>query len=207
MHNRRLSRRARVYERRRRLVRCAAAERVPRGKCGVKVVSGLGGECHNDYCFGTFVCSTDKGSAVCNAPQLNECELCGGPAVPNLGTVCTASAGCAGRLACNAGGTNSLCDCSVNICNDGTTIRDIVPPDVGDLVITEVMPSPPSKVSDTVGGVISEVRVMKDVDLNNLASIAPATPRTPNGHVAPTTACTSMRALRSCLRSRSDCRR
>ncbi len=148
-------------------VSCVALPPNECGRCGGPAVSGLGGDCHNDVCSGTFVCSTDKSSAICSAPLQNECELCGGPAVPNLGDLCTASAGCAGRLACNASGLGSVCDCSANICNDGTTIRNIVPPDVGDLVITEVMPSP-AKVSDTVGEWF-EVRVMKDVDLNNLA--------------------------------------
>lgn len=52
-------------------------------------------------------------------------------------------------------------------CNDGGTMRPTVPPQVGDLTITEVMPSP-SAVSDTVGEWF-EVLVNRDVDLNDLA--------------------------------------
>ncbi len=51
-------------------------------------------------------------------------------------------------------------------CLDGTTSRPVVYPDVGDLVITEVMPSP-SAVSDTTGEWI-EVLATTDVDLNGL---------------------------------------
>jgi len=147
-------------------VRCIALPENECGLCGGPPVSGLGSECNNDVCTGVLVCSMDKQAPVCNAPGQNECELCGGPAVPNLGTVCMASAGCAGRLVCNPSGTSSLCDCGANLCNDAGTIRDIVAPAAGDLVITEVMPSP-AQVSDTVGEWF-EVRVMRDVDLNNL---------------------------------------
>lgn len=51
-------------------------------------------------------------------------------------------------------------------CNDNGTMRATVPPAPGDLVITEVMPSP-SKVSDTTGEWF-EVLATKDVDLNGL---------------------------------------
>jgi hypothetical protein len=51
-------------------------------------------------------------------------------------------------------------------CNDGGTMRPTVPPGPGDLVITEIMPSP-SKVSDTTGEWF-EVLATKDVDLNGL---------------------------------------
>jgi hypothetical protein len=77
-----------------------------------------------------------------------------------------AASNCAGRLACNAAGTGSFCDCSANICNDGGTIRPIVAPDAGDLVITEVMPSP-SKVNDATGEWF-EAKVIHDVDLNGV---------------------------------------
>ena len=147
-------------------VRCIALPENECGLCGGPPVSGLGGTCNNDVCTGTLVCDTDKMSATCNAPQLNECEVCGGPAVADLGMVCTASAGCAGTRVCNATGTNSVCDCSANICNDGGTIRSVVSPLMGDLVITEVMPSP-AQVGDAAGEWF-EVRVLKDIDLNNL---------------------------------------
>ena len=51
-------------------------------------------------------------------------------------------------------------------CLDGATSRPVVYPDVGDLVITEVMPSP-SAVSDTTGEWF-EVLATTDVDLNGL---------------------------------------
>lgn len=60
-------------------------------------------------------------------------------------------------------------DCTpviVGQCSDGGTMRDTVPPAPGDLVITEVMPSP-STVSDTVGEWF-EARAMKDLDLNGI---------------------------------------
>jgi hypothetical protein len=61
-------------------------------------------------------------------------------------------------------------DCEVVVpgqCNDNGTMRATVPPQVGDLTITEVMPSP-TAASDTVGEWI-EVLVNRDVDINNLA--------------------------------------
>jgi hypothetical protein len=51
-------------------------------------------------------------------------------------------------------------------CNDGGTLRDAVAPREGDLVITEVMPSP-NKASDATGEWF-EARVMADVDLNGV---------------------------------------
>lgn len=51
-------------------------------------------------------------------------------------------------------------------CSDGGTMRPAIPPDVGDLVITELMPRP-STVSATVGQWF-EVRALKDVDLNGI---------------------------------------
>jgi hypothetical protein len=51
-------------------------------------------------------------------------------------------------------------------CLDGTTSRPVLYPDVGDLVITEVMPSP-NAVSDTTGEWF-EVLATTDVDLNGL---------------------------------------
>lgn len=51
-------------------------------------------------------------------------------------------------------------------CSDAGTMRPAVAPDVGDLVITEVMPKP-AAVSATVGQWF-EVRAMKSVDLNGV---------------------------------------
>ncbi len=51
-------------------------------------------------------------------------------------------------------------------CNDSGTMRDVVAPVIGDLVITELMPSP-SKVPDAVGEWF-EAAVIHDVDLNGL---------------------------------------
>jgi hypothetical protein len=66
------------------------------------------------------------------------------------------------------GGPNQ--DCMVVMpgqCDDNGTMRATVPPEVGDLTITEVLPSPQA-VSDTVGEWF-EVLVNRDVDINNLA--------------------------------------
>lgn len=54
----------------------------------------------------------------------------------------------------------------VGQCNDGGTLRDAVAPGPGDLVITEVMPSP-SKAGDATGEWF-EVKVRADVDLNGV---------------------------------------
>jgi hypothetical protein len=51
-------------------------------------------------------------------------------------------------------------------CNDGGTMRSAVPPGPGDLVITEIMPSP-AKVADSAGEWF-EARAMADVDLNGV---------------------------------------
>jgi hypothetical protein len=60
-------------------------------------------------------------------------------------------------------------DCTpviVGKCNEGGELRETVGPGPGDLVITEVMPSP-SSVSDTAGEWF-EARAMKDLDLNGI---------------------------------------
>jgi hypothetical protein len=54
----------------------------------------------------------------------------------------------------------------VGQCNDRGTLRDAVAPGVGDLVITEVMPSP-AKVSDATGEWF-EALALADVDLNGI---------------------------------------
>ena len=51
-------------------------------------------------------------------------------------------------------------------CKDGDSVREIVPPQAGDLVITEFM-ADPTKVADTAGEWF-EVYVNRDVDLNGL---------------------------------------
>lgn len=51
-------------------------------------------------------------------------------------------------------------------CTDGNGMRAVVTPNVGDLVITEVMPGP-SKVSDTAGEWF-EIKAIKDIDLNGI---------------------------------------
>ena len=53
-----------------------------------------------------------------------------------------------------------------NQCSDGGTLRDLVPPAVGDLIITEYMANP-NKVNDAVGEWF-EVFVTRNVDLNGL---------------------------------------
>jgi hypothetical protein len=60
-------------------------------------------------------------------------------------------------------------DCEVitpGTCNDGGTPRATVPPAPGDLVITEIMPSPDA--SEDALGEWFEVRAMTDVDLNGV---------------------------------------
>lgn len=51
-------------------------------------------------------------------------------------------------------------------CNDNGTMRPVVSPEIGDVVITEVMPNP-AAVSDTVGEWV-EVYALADIDLNGL---------------------------------------
>jgi hypothetical protein len=69
----------------------------------------------------------------------------------------------------NFGTPGSENDCTPVVmgqCSDASGMRDVVPPGVGDLVITEVMPNPQA-VSDTVGEWF-EVKAMNDVDLNGV---------------------------------------
>ncbi len=71
------------------------------------------------------------------------------------------------------GGPNQ--DCMVvqpGLCDDGGTMRPTVPPQVGDLTITEIMPDPTAAGDAT--GEWFEVRVNRDVDINDLG-IARAT--------------------------------
>jgi len=145
---------------------CIAERENACGLCGGPDITGLGGECVANGCTGSLVCTADEMGTECAAPVQNACGVCGGAAVSGLGDVCMATAGCAGRLACDTAGTAAVCDCSVNICNDNGTIRPVRSPETGDLVITEIMPSP-SKVSDTVGEWF-EIEVLTDIDLNNL---------------------------------------
>lgn len=64
------------------------------------------------------------------------------------------------------GGENDCTPPVTGQCSDGATMREIVQPATGDLVITEVMPSP-THVPDLVGEWF-EVKATKDVDLNGL---------------------------------------
>ncbi|MBV8755795.1 MAG: lamin tail domain-containing protein [Deltaproteobacteria bacterium] len=64
------------------------------------------------------------------------------------------------------GGENDCTPPVLGACSDGATMREIVQPAPGDLVITEVMPSP-TRVPDIVGEWF-EVVAKKDVDLNGL---------------------------------------
>jgi Lamin Tail Domain len=69
----------------------------------------------------------------------------------------------------NFGTPGSANDCqpvAVGRCHEGGTLRPVVTPGPGDLVITEVMPSP-SKVSDPTGEWF-EAKVLRDVDLNGI---------------------------------------
>jgi hypothetical protein len=69
----------------------------------------------------------------------------------------------------NFGTPGSDNDCTpivIGQCNDGGTMRDVVSPAPGELVITEVMPNP-AAVSDTTGEYF-EARASVDVDLNGI---------------------------------------
>ena len=70
----------------------------------------------------------------------------------------------------NFGTPGSSNDCTPLVagrCDDDGTMRDVVAPAPGDLVITEVMPSP-TRVADATGEWF-EARAMADVDLNGVA--------------------------------------
>jgi hypothetical protein len=92
----------------------------------------------------------------------------------------------------NFGTPGSDNDCTplvMGACSDNGTMRDVVTPAPGDLVITEVMPNP-AKVSDTIGEWF-EVKAIRDVDLNGVGldragdSSAPDVINSPNCvHVA-----------------------
>lgn len=82
-------------------------------------------------------------------------------------------------------------DCMVVLpgqCDDNGTMRPTVPPQVGDLAITEVMPDPMA-VADTAGEWF-EIVVNRDVDLNGLA-VAGATG---NGNTLMSTTCVRVTA-------------
>lgn len=82
-------------------------------------------------------------------------------------------------------------DCNIVVpgqCDDNGTMRPTVPPQVGDLAITEVMPDPMA-VADTAGEWF-EIVVNRDVDLNGLA-VAGATG---NGNVLMSTSCVRVTA-------------
>ena len=75
------------------------------------------------------------------------------------------------------GEPNEACDIvTPGQCNDEGTMRPVVTPQVGDLVITEVMPDPDA-VSDSEGEWF-EVYAARDVDLNGL--VAGTTPGSPS---------------------------
>ncbi len=75
-----------------------------------------------DTCTGTNGCEGTKmcdasGRVRCFAPSKNECDLCGGPAVTDLGDDCTAN-GCAGELVCTSDNRASSCGAPTqNECN------------------------------------------------------------------------------------------
>lgn len=58
-------------------------------------------------CEGTRMCD-DSGRVRCIAPSKNECEVCGGAEVADLGDDCEAN-GCVGALVCTADGQGSEC--------------------------------------------------------------------------------------------------
>lgn len=62
-------------------------------------------------CEGTRMCD-DNGRVRCIAPAQNECDLCGGPEVPDVGDDCVAN-GCEGALVCTADARGSECSAPV----------------------------------------------------------------------------------------------
>lgn len=65
------------------------------------------------------------------------------------------------------GAENERCDVILpNMCDDNGNVRAVVPPEAGDLVITELIPNPEAT-SDTQGEWF-EILATKDVDLNGL---------------------------------------
>lgn len=85
---------------------------------------------------------------------------------------CVASAAFAPGLTGSPGARNESCagapgDVPPDSCEDDGAVRAIVPPAIGDLVITEIMANPEA-VPDAQGEWL-EVHVVRDVDLNGLA--------------------------------------
>jgi hypothetical protein len=70
---------------------------------------GVGDACTGtNGCAGMKMCDA-KGSVRCFAPSKNDCDLCGGPDVPDLGDDCNANA-CTGELVCNSEGNGTSCN-------------------------------------------------------------------------------------------------
>lgn len=75
------------------------------------------------------------------------------------------------------GAANDSCGAVGTKCDDGGTMRDIVFPTVGDVVISEIMPDP-TKVADDAGEWF-ELTIVHDVDINGLEiGATPGTPKT-----------------------------
>jgi hypothetical protein len=71
-------------------------------------VDGTGDTCNGtNGCEGTKMCDAN-GKVRCFAPSKNECDLCGGPDVADLGDDCTAN-GCVGELVCASDNRASSC--------------------------------------------------------------------------------------------------
>jgi hypothetical protein len=71
-------------------------------------VDGNGDVCSGtNGCEGTKMCDAN-GTVRCFAPSKNECDLCGGPDVTDLGDECTAN-GCVGALVCAGDNSASAC--------------------------------------------------------------------------------------------------
>ncbi len=148
---------------------CVAPERNACDVCDGVVVTDVGGDCAVGNCSGQLLCNSEGTGTECNAPAENACGVCGGPVIQGLGDDCTATAGCSGIKVCSNDGESAVCDCEPEpgSCRgtDGV-FRPVVAPVVGDLIITEVMPSPAG--DDTLQEWF-EVEVTAAVDLNGLA--------------------------------------
>lgn len=149
-------------------IRCVGPGRNACDLCDGPTIADLGTECAANECTGELVCNQGGDGTVCDAPTKNVCGVCGGPELTGLDDDCTAGSGCAGLVVCNLAGNALVCDCNPQpgMCReqDGT-FRPVVAPTIGDLVITEVMPSPSG--DDNLAEWF-EVEVKAAVDLNQL---------------------------------------
>ena len=146
-------------------IACVGPELNECAVCGGPAVTDLGTTCTANNCTGALVCNEAGDGTTCDAPSENACGLCGGPPIVGLGDDCNVA--CPGIGVCSEDGDAAVCDCNPQpgMCRDNGVFRPVVAPQAGDLVITELMPSPSG---DQTKREWFEVLVMADVDLNQL---------------------------------------